>query len=168
MSARAAAAEHYPRSMNDPEKRLLVRQYAEFSVQSTVVTSAEMAEALGMEPDSVLVRGSRQVAPPRPVWHIWTVRAQDGGDLGQQVEGLVGRLRPVEAALHSLVHRITSDPEDYGLAADQRGGATLSLVRYFHDEDGQAEQLGWHVSPAVLGFLNALDASIDVDEYDHK
>lgn len=152
--------------MSEPDEPLLVRQYVEFSVQSTVITTDEMTDLLGMEPDSVLVRGSRSADPPRPVWHIWTVRADADAYLGEQPDQLVDRLRPVEGRLRALVERIASDPSDFGLVADHRGGAVLSVVRHFGDEAGEADRLGWYLSGDVLGFLADLRASVSVDEYE--
>lgn len=157
---------HYCALVSPPDESLLVRQYVEFSVQSTVITAAEMTSVLEMEPDSVTLRGSRFTAPPRPVWHIWTVRADDDADLGAQADQLIARLRPSVNGLRALVERIASDPEDYGLSPTHRGGAVLSVVRYFGDEAGRADRLGWDLSANVLGFLSDLRASVSVDEYD--
>ncbi|MBB6034918.1 hypothetical protein [Phytomonospora endophytica] len=61
--------------------------------------------------------------------------------------------------------------------ADERGGdhrpaRVLQLVRYLHDPDGVdrdgedvPDPLGWHLDRAVLDFLAATGAELDVDEY---
>lgn len=118
-----------------------------------------------MEPDSVLVRGSHSADPPRPVWHIWNVRADADAYLGEQPNQLVDRLRPARGRLHALVERIASDPNDFGLVTDHRGGAVLSVMAPPRDEAGEADRLGWHLSADVLDFLADLGASISVDEY---
>lgn len=60
--------------------------------------------------------------------------------------------------------------------------ATLQIVRYFEDEDGEDEDLretvpglerlsgqhqllGWHMEPKIIAFLADVGAEIDVDEY---
>jgi len=48
-----------------------------------------------------------------------------------------------------------------------RGGAGLSVVRYFNDTDGP-DRLGLHVSERAIRFLGAVHASVDIDEYDDR
>jgi hypothetical protein len=69
--------------------------------------------------------------------------------------------------LASLVQRIRQNPYDYGVTSDLHGGAVLSIARYFGDERG-TDALGLHLTEGVIAVLAALDAAIDIDEYDER
>ncbi len=140
--------------------QLRIRQYATFAVYSAVMSAADMTDEIGLTPDSVSVRGSKQQEPPRPVQHSWEVVCDTPGlDAGEQVELLVARLEPYKAAIQALVQKL-------GAA----GGSVLQVVRYLDDPDGylddyQHRLLGWHLDRKTLRFLLDVGAEIDVDEY---
>ena len=51
-----------------------LRQYVYFALKSEEVSAAEITARLGVEPDEVVVRGSRQTDRfVRPVCHIWKI-----------------------------------------------------------------------------------------------
>ena len=129
-----------------------------------------MTARLGLEPDEVMVRGSRTADPPRPVSHAWTLICDTPGvQAGDQVAHILDRLAPHATALEALtteLHRTST------------GSAILQIVRYFdtdeHDALGTVRQksladshqlLGWHLDADVIAFVHRTRAAIDVDEY---
>lgn len=153
-----------------------IRQYAYFVLCSSVVSAAEMAARVGMEPDKVSVRGSRKADPPRPVSHAWSIVCKDRGlTADDQIGRIIERLQPCRNQVVALSQELAAhDPE--------HGGAVLRVVRYFDDPDGEEEEfsppeaalqkiagqhqlLGWVLDRTVLEFLLATGAYLDVDEY---
>jgi hypothetical protein len=122
-----------------------------------------------------MVRGSKAASPPRPPVHAWKVVCRAGGlTVEEQIERVVGRLRPVVDRIAALVQQ--PDASADGVTA------TLQVVRYLDDEDGEEEGaeptatglvrlsgqhqfLGWHLDLRVLQFLCVTGAELDVDEY---
>jgi hypothetical protein len=144
--------------------RLRVRQYVYFTVQSSRMPAADMTAVMGMDPDEITVRASRRMDPPVPRWHAWKVQCDERGlRVDEQVECVITRLRPVERPLRTLLERLhAQEGED--------AGATLMVVPYLDDEDGEADEwqhrlLGWHLSPETLRFIVAMDALLVADEY---
>jgi hypothetical protein len=149
-----------------------IRQYAYFAVFSESMPATEITARLMIEPDKVMIRGSRRAEPPAPVVHKWKVICDDRGmTVDEQVRKVVDRVRPRQAAIAEL----TREP-------DARCGAVLEVVRYFDAENGEEEELsppdaqlqklpgqhqllGWHLDRDILAFLIAVNAEIDVDEY---
>jgi hypothetical protein len=148
-------------------------QYVYFMLDSESMSSVEMADHLGMEPDEVRVRGSKQLHPVRPASHAWMIVCRTSGlDLDTLVATVLGRVAPAAPRVRELV-----DTNDVF--------ATLQIVRYFDDENGQPEEsvtvdedghswekmpgqhqmLGWALEADVLGLLVSMRATIDVDEY---
>ena len=157
--------------------RLLVRirQYAYFALFSEHMSAAEMTGLIGVEPDSFGVLGARRHIPRAvPVAHSWRAQCRDAGlTVDEQVERVVARLLPYQTRIARLAAQ---------LAHESVGGARLSVVRYFNDDEGEDELLsepdaplqklpgqhqllGWHLSARVLGFLVTVGADLDVDEY---
>ncbi|BCY11675.1 DUF4279 domain-containing protein [Actinoplanes sp. L3-i22] len=139
-----------------------VSQYAYFGLFSRGISAAEMAAVLGIEPDEITVRGSRRTEPKVvPVRHCWRVVCREPGlSVDEQVAHIVERLGPHTAAIAALVGRLGAEEDG--------GGAVLEVVRYFN-EDGRGDTsnlFGWHLGRAVLDFLQATGAVLDVDEYD--
>ena len=147
-----------------------MRQYARFGFWGDSVSAAAITERLGMEPDKVLVRGSRRANPPRPVQHAWELTCDQPR---QRVEDLVaellGRLAPHLDGIEALATE---------LHTTNTGAATLRIVRNFDtdqdegsDDDGrpspglESQLLGWHLDTNVIAFLHRTRASIDIDEY---
>ena len=163
-------------SLSSPRHALPVRirQYVYFRLFSEVVTADAITEVLGVDPDTVSVRGSKQINPPVPVTHSWQLRSdQPGLTVDDQIEQLVHRLHPLEGRIRELV--ATTDVE-----------AVLQIVRHFDAEDGEQEildavgsptgevltklagqhqLLGWHLDAQTLTFLSSIGADIDCDEY---
>jgi hypothetical protein len=147
-----------------------IRQYVYFAVRSEAVNADEVSRRLGLEPDRVMVRGSRTAEPPRPTANAWQIVCDEPGmTIDEQVKVVLQRLRPAEPRLVEL-------------AKDPDCSVVLQLVRYLDDEEGEPERLshsdaglqklggqhqllGWHLSSDDLGFLSRIGASIDADEY---
>lgn len=153
-----------------------IRQYAYFALQSEITSAAEMTGVIGVEPDRFLVRGARRTVPRvAPPLHSWQVRCCDAGlTVDEQVGRVIGRLLPYQDRIAQLAARLADEPG---------GSAWLSVVRYFNDADGEEELdasphpqfekltgqhqlLGWALDASALGFLVAVGAHLDVDEYD--
>ncbi|WP_319944100.1 DUF4279 domain-containing protein [Nocardia aurantia] len=145
-----------------------VWQYCYFALKSDMWPAADIAVRLGMEPDEVLVRGSRSSEHVIPRCHAWKVVRRSDESVDQQIQQLVDRLDPIRSALVSV-------------CADDKVTAVMQVVRYFHHRDGvqaapegtsweQAQgwprPLGWHLSAPVLEFLSSTRTELDVDEYD--
>jgi hypothetical protein len=137
--------------------------------------AAEMTGLIGVEPDGFAVLGARRRSPHAvPVAHSWQVHCRDTGlTVDEQVERVVTRLLPYQAPIAQLAAQLSGDPG---------GGARMSVVRYFNDDEGEEEAfsapnaplqtlqgqhqlLGWNLGSRVLGFLVAVGADLDVDEY---
>ena len=133
-------------------------QYVYFAVRSDDVTAVEVEERLGLRPDSVLVRGSRDPDRPVPAHHKWAVESQQRDrSLYDQIEEVLARIAPVEAALTDL------------LSGGREISYVLQVVRLLNDPDAPEEEtlpLGFGFDRDALQLLARLDASIDVDEYD--
>jgi hypothetical protein len=144
---------------------LRIRQYVYFSVTSSIVSAEDMTKAIGLAPDKVLVRGSRRPTdPPVPNFHAWKLVCDERGrQVGEQLEMLIGRLRPYQAAIRALV-------DDLDTHEGNAAGARLQIVRYLDDEDGEPDGwqhrlLGWHLTGDMLRFALDTRAEIDIDEY---
>lgn len=151
-----------------------IKQYVYFGLRSEVLTSDEITERLGLQPDEAQERGSRKADPPRPVQHRWNLRSDEAGlTISEHVARLIPRLEPIRASVRQLV--------DSGEAK-----ATLQLVRYFgvykaeksgEEEEitetpeglvklpGQHQLLGWRLDRAALEFMAHVGAELDADEY---
>lgn len=149
-------------------------QYVQLSLRSEDTTAAEISSQLGLEPDEVMVRGSRSADPPRPASHAWKISCRTRGlRVDDQITQVLDRIKPVAARVRALV--------DGGNIV-----AELQIVRYFNDEDGEAEDLadpieedghvfekipgqhqmlGWALDREQLELLVAMGADIDADEY---
>jgi hypothetical protein len=143
---------------------VLVSQYAYFALFSRSTSATEMAAVLGLEPDETTVRGSRRTEPEAvPVQHCWKIVCREPElRIDEQIGRIVERLAPYTAAIAALAGRLHTE--------DDESGAVLEVVRYFNDQaaaTGEAPNLfGWHLDRAVLDFLQATGAVLDVDEYD--
>ncbi|WP_084510604.1 DUF4279 domain-containing protein [Nocardia lijiangensis] len=145
-----------------------IRQYCYFSVKSVSLSAADVTTRLGMEPDKVLVMGSRSPERVLPRFHAWKILRRSDESVDDQIQHLVNRLEPVRGALVSL-------------CADDNVSPVIQVVRHFGDPDGvqgapggtaldQAQHwprpLGWHLSLSVLDFMVSTRTELDVDEYD--
>ncbi|WP_062982922.1 DUF4279 domain-containing protein [Nocardia anaemiae] len=145
-----------------------ISQYCYFSVRSTSLSAADMTARLGMQPDKVLVMGSRSPDRVLPRFHAWQIVCRSDESVDDQLHHLMDRLEPIRAELVSL-------------CADDDVSPVMQVVRHFADPDGvdaapddtawdQAREwprpLGWHLSLTVLDFLLSTRAELDVDEYD--
>lgn len=153
---------------------LRILQYVYFGLWSDDTSAEAITDVLQLAPDASWVRGSRIVDPPRPVSHKWAIECRDHDlTVGEQVKQVLARVRPIAP----LIRELTSDG---------RVVARLSVVRYLDDEDGQPERidtvvmpdgtqlvkmggqhqlLGWCLDHAELELLVALNADLEVDEY---
>ncbi|MBV1852040.1 DUF4279 domain-containing protein [Catellatospora tritici] len=149
-----------------------LRQYVYFALKSEEVSAAEIAMRLGVEPDEVVVRGSRQTDPfVRPVCHIWMIVCREPNmTVDEQIDQVVGRLLPSADRIGELA----AEP---GRADERPISSVLQVVRYFGDKDEdstspveqespeQHNLFGWHLDARVLDFLRRTHAELDVDEY---
>lgn len=135
-----------------------VRQYVSFALYSELMPAEEMARQVAMSADETDVRASRQLFPPLPVAHAWkVVCADDGLTLDERIGVIVRRIEPGALYIGRLARHLR-------VIEGTRGGARLQIVRYFNDDAGE-EPVGWHLDNALLDFLRATGADLDVDEY---
>ena len=77
-----------------------VSQYTYFALSSLTVTASDMAARIDMEPDEVMIRGSRRNDPPLPVAHRWKIVCGERHmTVDDQVRRLITRLAPVTRAV---------------------------------------------------------------------
>jgi uncharacterized protein DUF4279 len=137
-----------------------VEQYVYFAIASEVVSAVEIAAAVGLEPDEVLVRGSERLEPrPVPRTHSWQITARNRTDrLDDQIEDVLSRVAAVEDRICRLLDQAGED-----------AAARLEIVRTFnHPEEPETkdDRMGWGIGEDQLRLLRRLGAFIDVDEYD--
>ncbi|MDI2131583.1 DUF4279 domain-containing protein [Yinghuangia seranimata] len=150
-----------------------LRQYAYFALISKHTSAAEMTAFLGIEPDEVLVRGSRMTEPAViPTAHKWKIVCREPGlRVDEQIARVVDRLAPHTQRVAELSARLAAEGEP------MHSGAVLEVVRYFNDDAPTAgpqqaqpteasNLFGWHIDRSVMDFLAATGAVLDVDEYD--
>lgn len=132
-----------------------------------------MSAVLGLEPDEVVVRGSRIRGPMAiPVLHRWKIVCREPGlSVDEQIARVLERLAPHAAGIAALARRLDAEEP-------QGPSAVLEIVRYFNNEpvqqscplgDAPAESpklFGWHLDRDILAFLHLTGAVLDVDEYD--
>ncbi|MFE9204359.1 DUF4279 domain-containing protein [Micromonospora sp. NPDC007230] len=153
-----------------------VHQYVYFKLASRQVPAAEITARLGVEPDEVTVRGSRQTEPPVPVCHTWRIVCRKPGlAVDEQIDQVLDRLSDHADRIGELVAELFQDDENVGFSV-------LQVVRVFEHPDGEDEDLtspveglrklpgqhqllGWHLDARVLSFLRRTHAVLDIDEY---
>ncbi|GAA1404154.1 DUF4279 domain-containing protein [Catellatospora coxensis] len=149
-----------------------LRQYVYFALKSEEVSAAEITARLGVEPDEVVVRGSRRTDPfVRPVCHIWMVVCREPNlTVDEQMDQVVGRL----LAYADRIGELVAEPDEAG---ERPIFSVLQVVRYFWDDEEDAAApvvqespplrnlFGWHLDARVLDFLRRTHAELDVDEY---
>ncbi|KAA2252435.1 DUF4279 domain-containing protein [Solihabitans fulvus] len=141
-------------------------QHCYFALKCTTVSAAEITDRLGLQPDEVMVLGSKLPEQQVPRCHAWKIVRQSTESVGDQIQHLVDRLSPVHTRLFDLVAESEVDP-------------VMQVVRYFHHQQGvQAlldgfppmphahRPLGWSLPLPVLDFLSSARCELDVDEYD--
>jgi hypothetical protein len=149
---------------------LRIRQYTYFAVKSRDLSAKEIERRLGISADRLRVAGSEGEEPLRPAAHSWELVCERASlTVDEQIANVVARLQPARAALRALT-------------AAGEVSAVLQVVRYFDDESGEEENvtrsaagterllgqhqlLGWHLDLDTIGFLAAVRADLDVDEY---
>jgi hypothetical protein len=137
-------------------------QYVYFAISSVGTTADEITQLLGVEPDEVTVRGTLSTSLHIiPFCHVWKVVCREPGlPVDEQIDQVIGRLRPHMEVLTDLTTRLGP------------GSAILQVNRWFNLHDDQPSgssddtHLGWHLDRAVLDFLAATGADLDVSEYD--
>lgn len=150
-------------------------QYVYFQLLSETVTAANITAELMIEPDRVRVAGSKQASPrPLPRAHSWELHCVDTSQpIDSQATLLLERIAPVAQRVRDLVDQGEVD-------------ASLVIVRYFNDDEGEEELiadsvtpdgvvlehirgqhqlLGWYFEPEQLALLSSMRASISADEY---
>ncbi|MGA4538646.1 DUF4279 domain-containing protein [Uniformispora flossi] len=141
-----------------------VDQYVYFALKSRSTPAAAMTAFLGIEPDEVMVRGTKLPSPPVPVVHAWMVVCREPGRrVDHQAACVLARLIPHTERIADLARRLDAEVED------GEGSAVLEVVRYLRpteDTPTAANLLGWWLDRDALAFLAATGASLDVDEYD--
>lgn len=134
-----------------------VEQYSYFAIKSSTVPAAEMTRRLGVEPDEVLVRGSRDLERDVPRVHAWKIVRRSVETVDEQIQHLVDRLLPIRDELVRL-------------AAGPEIDAVVQVVRYFNHDgaaDSERAPIGWGLEPQTVSFLADVRARVDFDEYDH-
>ena len=154
-----------------------IRQYVYFGVWSESLSAVEITKQVGLAADEATIRGSRNSEAPFPKRHGWKIVCNDSAcDLGEQAGRVLERLRPYAAALRDLsVRSEDGDPVVTMVLQAARwfgedGGEEDELVEVEsgrYELGGQHRLLGWHLTPADLGFLVDLRAALDVDEYSY-
>ncbi|WP_027343146.1 DUF4279 domain-containing protein [Hamadaea tsunoensis] len=153
-----------------------LHQYVYFALKSEEVSAAEMTARLGIEPDEVVTRGSRQTDPVVPVCHVWRVVCRKPHmTVDEQIDHVLDRLLPAADRIGALA----AEP---GRTDEHPISSVLQVVRVFEptddgDEDSttpvdqespeQRNIFGWHLDARVLDFLRRTHAELDVDEYGH-
>ncbi|HEY9413979.1 MAG TPA: DUF4279 domain-containing protein [Pseudonocardia sp.] len=145
-------------------------------MRSDYITAVEIAARLGMEADEVSVKASKRENPPLPRCHAWNVVCRDGGlTVDKQIDRVIDRLQPLTDQIAALAREIDE-------SEGECPAATLQVVRYSNDDDGEEENpqpdgtdlvrlpgqhqlLGWHLNSRGLEFLHRTGAELDVDEY---
>jgi ribosomal protein S18 acetylase RimI-like enzyme len=129
-----------------------VEQYSYFALWSETVPAADISVRIGLEPDEMLVRGSKSAERGIPRAHAWKIVERGHDRVDEQIRHIIERLKPIRDELVRL-------------AADPEIAAGLTVVRYFRDSHDDAD-VGWWVTAESVAFLAAVGASLDVDEYD--
>ncbi|MEV0062733.1 DUF4279 domain-containing protein [Nocardia sp. NPDC050718] len=144
-----------------------IRQYSYFALYSETMTAVDLTAHLGVEPDETRVFRSKSAENRIPRSHSWQITRHSTESIDEQIEHLIDRLTPHRPQLLSLLDR--PDVE-----------ARMQVVRHYDDPDGVhgapggtafadvhkwPRPLGWHLTTAVLEFLVATRAELDVDEY---
>jgi hypothetical protein len=168
-SVRRSAA-GYGQPTDGDEYVLRISQYVYFALMSEILPASTITDNLGIQPDSVGVRGAKRAVPPVPVCHTWRVECRTPGlRIDEQVALVLGRIRPVAEPIRALV-------------ATGSVSAVLQVVRYFSHVDGEVEDvgsvvmgdglalqklagqhqlLGWHLDIDDVAFLASLPACLD-------
>ncbi|MDH6463706.1 hypothetical protein M2302_003901 [Micromonospora sp. A200] len=155
---------------------MIISQYAYFALSSNRVSAAEITARLGIEPDEIVVRGSRRASPVRPASHRWKITCRKPGlTVDEQINRIVDRL-------FGHAERIGELAVELDHIDGAPGASMLQVVRVFEHPDGEEEDLtspveglqklpgqhqllGWHIEARVLEFLRLTRAELDVDEY---
>lgn len=149
-------------------------QWTHFDLTSEQVSAATITGIVGIEPDQLMVRGSKRSQPPVPAIHAWSLVCRSAGlTLDEQAELLLDRIRPIQVAIRDLTRSTEVE-------------ARLVFVRYFNDKEGEDESfeasiapdgkllervpgqhqlLGWTLSAQSLALLGSINAVIWADEY---
>ncbi len=149
---------------------LKINQYTYFAIRSEKLSCEEIEAKIGIRADryEILNMKRREHDPTLPLINSWELICNDNIPIDEQIESLTKRLMP-------------SSPSLQRLAATEAVTATLQVVRYLDDEDGESEiisrhgnlvklsgqhqLLGWHINAETLAFLASIKAEVDVDEY---
>ncbi|MEU8606461.1 DUF4279 domain-containing protein [Actinoplanes sp. NPDC048791] len=155
---------------------MLVHQYAYFALSSNQVSAAEITARLLVDPDEVVIRGSRHAEPARPASHSWKIVCRKPGlTVEEQITSIVDRLFAHASKIGDVaaeLDRIDGMP----------GAAVMQVMRVFEHSADEAEEpghsgeatakpleqpslLGWHLDARTLTFLQLTHAELDVDEY---
>lgn len=151
-----------------------ISQYVYLDIGSDTVTAAEVTAYLGMEPDTVRVRGVRRAEPPVPASHSWSVACREPGlTLDIQISKVLDRVAPLRDRLRDLgltkdvwirlvIVRHFDDPEGEEELFD---AAITESGRLLEKLPGQHQLLGWYLDTRQLEFLAYVNAAIWADEY---
>lgn len=144
---------------------MLTTQYCYFAIKSTTMSAEAIADRLLVQPDEIVVMGSKFPEHVVPRCHIWKIVRRSTESVDEQIQHLVDRLAPVHARLVTLIENSDVSP-------------AMQVVRYFDDDAAgelpattpttrrQTPPLGWNLSLPVLDFLTSTRTALDVDEYD--
>jgi hypothetical protein len=140
-------------------------QYAYFAITSTALDPDQITARLGVAPDKVRIRGSKQAEPPVPRTHSWQLHADGTGRLDEQLATLVARLRPIQDPIRQLIAEgnlgYLQVVRNFG-EGEPEAHPELGPLRVL---SGQHQLLGWHLDRTLIAFLAETGLVLDVDEY---
>ncbi|MFI1445040.1 DUF4279 domain-containing protein [Streptomyces fructofermentans] len=121
-------------------------------VESDGLSVEEISEIVGQQPDQFRRKGGPTRNPNRPLQiNVWELREEVGQDeyIGLALERLWPKILPSEEALAEL----------------SRKGCFLRLVLVQWISDTDVHGPGFGIGVRELGFLAAIGALLDVDQY---
>jgi hypothetical protein len=151
-----------------------LRQYVYFAIRSDTVTADQVTAALGLQPDQVMVRGSKDPERVIPCQHGWDLKCDEPGlKVDEQLDIVMQKMTPAIPALLALLDREpditthvqvvryleTDEEDDYVPPVVTHNGVELELA------GGQHLLLGFGFGVAAMAFLHRTRATVDVDEY---
>lgn len=123
-----------------------ISQFTEFTIQSETLTVDQIIAAVGLQPDRFREPprpGEFVESPPLFRIHSWTIEdRRDDVSIGDQLERVLGRLRPIAGRVRTLV--------DSGEVIAQ-----LSIYRTLGHQKGDDvhRRLGWSLTPSEIATL---------------
>jgi hypothetical protein len=156
-----------------------VKQHVWFIIYSTVQTPDEITAVLGVEPDEAVAMGSRftgggaiepHIKRParKPVPPSHRVRFATASRLAPQWTESVPSLEPgLTEQIVEMVDRLEPAVDRIQAVVARGAWTRLHIGRHFNPDATEADTR-FSIAPRELGFLQAVGAVIEVDEYDYS